>query len=96
VTLEYPHHYITNHQYRDMTGKPDMILQFAHFLVAEYERRGVKAVEVRAQCRVSLNGRPLQSLIDPEVDLAKERRRLGPHPWLMPPPRDDADRSFPE
>jgi hypothetical protein len=96
VTLEHPREYITDHQYRDMLGRPDMILQFAHFLASEYERRGIERVEVRGLCRVSLNGRPLHPLVDPEVDLARERRRLGPYPWVMSLPRDDADPPLPE
>ena len=43
-----------------------------------------ESVEVRADVMVSLNGRPEQRLIDPDVDLAREKRGPWPKPWILP------------
>jgi hypothetical protein len=34
---------------------------------------------------VSLNGRPSQLLIDPDVDLSRVPRSLGRKDWVLPP-----------
>ena len=76
--------YLTLHQLRKMGGDPDMILEFARFLKSVYEKKGYEKVEVYALAMVSLNGRPLQPLIDPGVNLAEEKRSLCHYPWIMP------------
>ena len=45
---------------------------------------GLEQVEVRAKIRCSLNGRPHQVYIDPDVDLAAEERTLGRASWIVP------------
>lgn len=46
---------------------------------------GWPSAEVYARYTVSLNGRPAQTFIDPEVDLTEvERNLLKPDPWIMP------------
>ncbi len=74
-----------------MLTRPDMILQFCH-RVADDLRDRFPGVEVRADVRVSLNGRPPQPMIDPTVNLAAEKRSLRPADWIVPlreplPPR---------
>lgn len=76
--------YLTPRQYDEMSSRPDMILQFAHFLRDNWRKRGYDNVEVRAEVLSSLNGREYQFLIDPDVDLAKERRSLGHANWIVP------------
>jgi hypothetical protein len=81
---EHPSRYLSDLQYRKMIGKPDLIIQFAHHLAREYARRGYPDVEVRCRAMVSLNGRPLRPLVDPQVDLASEPRTLGRYGWILP------------
>lgn len=71
-------------QLRDMSGKPDMILEFAHDLAELYRREGRGPLEIRAETLVSLNGRPPQALVDPDVDLLRQRRGLAPYDWVVP------------
>ena len=71
-------------QCEKMAGHPDMVLQFSHFLAGEKRREGYGDVEVRAHVLASLNGRRPQLLVDPTVDLAKERRSMRPARWIMP------------
>jgi len=84
--LEHPKHHLTYLQYRKMIGKPDLLLQFAHYLADEYAERGHADVEVRVRAKISLNGRRAALLADPKVDLAAERRSLRAYPWVLPLP----------
>jgi hypothetical protein len=64
--------------------KPELVLRFGHHLAEEKRREGYENVEVRARVMVSLNGRPPQLLIDPNVDLTKEQVSLLPARWIVP------------
>jgi len=76
---------LTKRQFLKMSSTPDMIVQFSHYLAERFRKKGYPGVEVRARVHVSLNGRRPQLLIDPEVDLAKVKRRLWPPaPWILP------------
>lgn len=76
---------VTEWQLGDVESQPDVILQFAHHLAARARAEGRGQVEVRADVRAALDGRPLQPLIDPTVDLAAQPRLLfGPVDWLLP------------
>ena len=79
-----PEDYLASHQVTKMTTKPDLLLLFSHHLADEKRREGYDDVEVRARVMVSLNGRPPQLLIDPDVDLAKEEVSLLPARWIVP------------
>ena len=67
-----------------MKDQPDLKLQFAHFLKAEYEKQGYRQVQVYANSMMSLNGRPSQPLVDLNTDLAAEKRSLKPYAWILP------------
>ena len=71
-------------QSEEMSSRPDMILQYARHLAAEARLRGATDVEVRAVVKTALNGRAVQLLIDPSVDLAAQPRSLRAAPWIMP------------
>lgn len=73
--------FLTDKQIDDMTGKPDLILQFAHFLRDSHamEKRKVK---VFVSSRVSLNGREARELIKSGVDLAQQERSIYPYKWV--------------
>ena len=66
------------------TTRPDLILQLAHHVALDYERRGHPGVAVHALAYVSLNGRPAQLLIDPFVDLTQVRWSIRSAPWILP------------
>ncbi len=71
-------------QARRMAGRPDMILQYARWVADRYRKEGKGNVSVRATVKVSLNSHPPQLLIDPDIDLAKEKRSLAPARWILP------------
>ena len=79
-----PEDYLKSHQVMKMITKPDLVLQFSHYLAEEKRREGFEDVEVRARVMVSLNGRQPQLLIDPNVDLTKEKVSLLPARWIVP------------
>jgi len=76
--------HLSRRQYGKMLKTPDMILQFAHHLAQKVGREMQREVEVRATIKVSLNGRPPQTFIDPTVNLAGEERSLRHARWIMP------------
>ena len=80
--------FLNLHQEKQMAMQPDMILQFAHFLGDHYAQKGVKAPEVRAEVYVTLNARPSQLLIDPNVNLLKEKDTFAAKSWILPYPYD--------
>jgi hypothetical protein len=59
-----------------------MIQQFAHFIADRETQSGHRRVEVRVDAEVSLNGRKLQPMIDPAVDLGSVPRSLRPASWI--------------
>lgn len=67
-----------------MQTRPDMILQYAHYVAdVEEKKLGVRPkVSIRAV--ESLNLRQIQDLIDPSVDLAAEADTLLAPRWIVP------------
>ena len=77
--------YLANWQAHHMAAHPDLILQFSHYLAERVcKDRGLDRVEVYAESWISLNGRPLQPLIDPQIDLAAQPRSLRHAEWILP------------
>lgn len=76
--------FLNPHQEKQMAMQPDMILQYAHFLKKHYEKQGVSDPSVRAEVYVTLNARPSQLLIDPQIDLTKIRDGWSHKTWILP------------
>ncbi|KFE70585.1 HTTM domain-containing protein [Hyalangium minutum] len=81
-----PRQYLTQLQEREMSVQPDLILQLARRIARDFEAEGKGPVEVHADARASLNGRPSELLVDPEVDLAHQADGLAPKGWILPAP----------
>lgn len=62
---------------------PDFPLQFAHYLATVMPRKGPKPLIVEARIWRAINGRKPELYINPNVNLAAERRTLGRPPWLL-------------
>lgn len=76
--------YLSFKQERSVVSKPDFIWQFAQKLEKIYAEEG-KEIEVYADVKVSINGRPRKQLTDPTIDLAKEEwSHFKHHTWIMP------------
>lgn len=74
---------LTPWQERLMAQEPELIRQFAQHLAAQLNLAGHAGVEVRAEAFLSLNGRPHQRLLRPDVNLAGSL----PPDWILPAPR---------
>ena len=90
-----PARFLTDDQEREMSGQPDLILQLAHHVGATFTERWQAPAEVRADALVSLNGRPMARLIDPEVDLMTVQDGLAPARWILPAPTTEPIRLRP-
>ena len=76
---------LLRHQASKVASRPDMILQYAHYIAMHTARqKGLTDVEVRARVCASLNGRPPALLIDPTRDLTKVGRSLRHADWVLP------------
>lgn len=84
VHIVEPEEFLPRWQARKMATRPDMILQFSHFLAKEFGEGESDRVEVRAEVFASLNGRGYQRLVDPTVNLAQASPTLKPMAWILP------------
>lgn len=78
-----PETVLTQWQTRKMASRPDMVLQFSHYLAKQFSTAPDHSVEVRARVMASLNGRSPQLLIDPSVDLARVEQSHPPAAWIV-------------
>lgn len=85
LSIILPEELLTPFQTQSFARDPDMILQLAHRIAAIMRDLGVERFAVRANVTASLNGRPVRRFIDPNVDLAAEKRGLTRKPWVLPP-----------
>lgn len=80
-----PEHYLTRRQARSVLTRTDLIHEFAGWLETRWAEDGYGDVAVYARIEKSLNGRPDQLYIDPEVDLTAVSYNLfRPDPWVLP------------
>lgn len=84
-----PAAFLTKNQIAKMSARPDLILQFAHFLRDHFAEQGIVEPEVYAESFATLNHHPQQRLIDPTVDLAKVQWSLRHAEWILPLPSVD-------
>lgn len=75
---------LTDRQASRMPGRPDMVLQYAHYLRDRLHERGYEEVSIYVDSKVELNGRDPKPMIDPQADLAKEERTLKHVDWVLP------------
>jgi hypothetical protein len=76
--------YLTEFQETMMATQPDMILQYAHFLAHEYQKKGIANPIVTAESYVTLNGSGTRLYIDSTVNLANEQETMGHKNWILP------------
>ncbi|WP_460220152.1 HTTM domain-containing protein [Psychroserpens sp. MEBiC05023] len=81
--------YLTKKQIRAVSVKPDFMWQFAQRLKQDFLEKG-QDIEVYVSSYVSVNGKPSQQLIDPNVDLANEEwYHFKHHEWILPSNQDE-------
>ena len=95
ITQVTPRAYLTRLQERELSIPPDLILQLAHRIRDDFEKRDGAPMEVRVEALVSLNGRRSAYLIDPSVDLSSIRDGIGRAAWILPSPAESPPRIHP-
>jgi len=78
------HNDLTDRQISKMSTRPDMILQYSHYLAENLREEGFDDIEIRVDVVSSLNGRENQRLIDPNVNLAEQPVTILPKSWIIP------------
>lgn len=82
---EDPFKHMTREQNSSMAVRPDLIVQFAHYLEGYYRDLGLEDIEVRVETQAWLNSRIPQEFVDPNIDLTEVKRPLiPPIDWLIP------------
>ena len=76
--------FLTPLQEKMMATQPDMILQYAHILRDHYAALGWQSPEVYVDSYVALNGRLGKPLIDPLIDLARQKDSFYHKTWILP------------
>lgn len=78
---------LTKRQIRKMRVRPDMIIQYAHFVRDRYQQETGRTPRIYADALVSLNGRPYYPMIVAGTDLAKvDWNPFETQSWIMPHP----------
>lgn len=89
--------FLTNNQQEEIASEPRLLRKFAEFLRAEVTRNGIVDAAIRVEAISSLNGRPYQLLIDPEVDLSKMNGNPFRHAnWIVPLKESDSVGDYPQ
>ncbi len=81
--------YLTPKQMGRIGSYPDFMWQFAQYLKKENNMEG-KDVSVHVSSRVSINGRPIRTFIDPKADLASVPWHHFKHnEWILPSEKEE-------
>lgn len=75
--------YLTPYQIKMMSTQPDMILQYAHKLRDEYEKKGYLHPEVYAISYVSVNGSGSRLFLDSTRNLSLEKESFKHKTWIQ-------------
>jgi len=75
---------LAHHQIGIMAGQPDMIVQYAHYLVDRLQELGHANIVIHARSELKFNDRPWQTFVDPKANLAQLPRDLKHCDWVVP------------
>jgi len=76
--------YLSKKQIRSASAKPDVMWQFAQHLKQDYKRKG-EHVAVYINAKISVNGKPYKTLINPDIDIANVEWHVFKHNnWILP------------
>lgn len=77
--------HLTNKQLGHVSTKPDFIWQFAQYLKKKYKQEENMEIAVYVDCKIRVNGRSFQPLIEPSIDLASVKwNAFKHHDWILP------------
>ena len=76
--------YLSSKQKRSASTKPDVMWQFAKHLKQKYKDKG-ENVAVYINSKVSVNGKPYKTFINPDIDIASMEWNIFKHSyWILP------------
>lgn len=75
--------WLTNHQEKQMSMQPDLIVQFAHTLSTYYQKNGYTHPIITADSWVTLNGRKSYRFIDSSINLASINDSWFHKKWIL-------------
>lgn len=81
--------YLTPMQEKMMSTQPDMMVQYAHFLKEQYEKKGMKDPAISAEAYVTLNGKASQLMVNKTVDLSAIENTYKTKNWIIPQHSDN-------
>lgn len=76
--------YLTPMQEKMMATQPDMLINYAHFLKEEYQKKGMDDPEIVVESYVTLNGKASCLIVDKTTDLSAEEDNFKPKIWIIP------------
>jgi len=80
--------YLSKKQIRSASAKPDVIWQFAQRLKQDFKDKG-EDVAVYINAKISVNGKPYKTLINPDIDIASVKWHVFKHNnWILPSKED--------
>lgn len=76
---------LTDRQIRKMATRPDMMIQYVHYLKGKLAQAGIENPVIQIDSWASLNGRDYEQMIDPTVNLAEVPLNVfASSPWILP------------
>ena len=76
--------FLTSFQIKQMSTQADFIVEYAHKLGDHFTSQGHQNVEVYVESYASLNGRPSQAYVDPNINLMTVKNNLKHRPYILP------------
>jgi len=76
--------FLTSIQEKQMSYRPEFILEYAHYLGDHFKSQGHKNIQVYVDSFVALNGRLSATFINPKVDLYQEKENFKHKDWIVP------------
>jgi len=76
--------FLSSFQEKEMSFRPDFILEYAHYLGDHFKSQGHQNIQVYVESFVALNGRMSSTFIDPKVDLYQQKESFDHKDWIVP------------
>lgn len=95
VAFHYPEDVVGHRTAHTMASHPDMIWQYAQYLLAEYMKDGYEPQEIQiyALASLSLNGGPKSTFVDPSADLSQKKwSHWKSSDWILPQKQHNTQR----
>jgi vitamin K-dependent gamma-carboxylase len=83
VQIPFTQH-LTGHQLQQIATDPNYVVQLAKYFKRTVTGRDMTNIVVRADLELSFNGRKVQKMINPQIDLSEIDPREGNTNWIIP------------